>query len=182
MKKKTHKKRKKVPSDIKKIMKFVILAAIFGISFYTLFSRFAESRVLINTVFITAKCTSFVLNLFGIEATTHAHMVFLDNFSFEVVYECVGIFPIIIFASFVLAYPTKLRNKLIGIAIGVPFIYLFNIFRLIVMALVGNTHPQYFDFLHEYLWQVVVILVIVMLWILWMTKVVKSEREVALSG
>ncbi|HJH27410.1 MAG TPA: hypothetical protein C5S37_11785 [Methanophagales archaeon] len=67
-----------------------------------------------------------------------------------------------------MAYPTTLKNKGLGIAFGVPLLYAINIFRLVVLTLVGISYPDMFEFVHVYLWQASFIIFVVVIFLLWL--------------
>ena len=72
-----------------------------------------------------------------------------------------------------LAYPTTLKNKGLGILFGIPSLYAINIFRLIVLALVGISYPGVLEFMHVYLWQASFIVFVMVIFLLWIRLVVK---------
>jgi archaeosortase B (VPXXXP-CTERM-specific) len=75
----------------------------------------------------------------------------------------------------VLAYPTTLKNKGLGIAFGVPSLYAINILRLFILALVGISYPSMFEFVHVYLWQASFIIFVGVIFLLWLRLVVLSD-------
>jgi archaeosortase B (VPXXXP-CTERM-specific) len=126
---------------------------------------------------ITASVTGFCLNILGLGAAVSGRIVTLPNFSVEVVGECTGLYEMLIFLAAMIAYPASWRKKLIGAGLGIPFLYVINIIRMVVITAVGNWSPETFEFLHLYFWQVAMILIIVATWVLWIEKVVHRERK-----
>jgi len=43
------------------------------------------------------------------------------------------------------------------------------------MAWIDYLNPQYSEFFHNYMWQVVFIVMVVFMWLVWIDKVVDSE-------
>jgi archaeosortase B (VPXXXP-CTERM-specific) len=125
----------------------------------------------------TADVTGFFLKLTGLAVRVSGRVVSLPNFSVEVVGECTGLYEMLIFLAAMTAYPSTWKKKLLGAVLGIPFLYLVNIVRMIFITVVGNWSPQTFDFLHLYFWQVAMILIIVSTWILWIEYVVYYERK-----
>ncbi|MFN8624394.1 MAG: archaeosortase/exosortase family protein [Candidatus Binatia bacterium] len=68
-------------------------------------------------------------------------------------HECTGVFVYILFASFVLAYPAPWLGRLTGMLIGTPLIFAVNVFRIATLARVVEIYPHAFFYLHEYVWQ-----------------------------
>jgi archaeosortase B (VPXXXP-CTERM-specific) len=126
---------------------------------------------------VTADLTGLFLKLFGLTVRVSGRVVSLPNFSVEVVGECTGLYEMLIFLAALIAYPAGWKKKLMGAVLGIPFLYVINIVRMIFITVVGNWSPQTFDFLHLYFWQVAMILIIVSVWVLWIEKVVHYERK-----
>jgi len=126
---------------------------------------------------VTADVTGFFLKLFGMNVWGSGRTVSMSNFSIEVVGECTGLYEMLIFLAAMIAYPASLKKKLIGAGLGIPFLYVINIIRMVFIMVMGNWSPETFDFLHMYFWQVAMILIIVSAWVLWIEKVVYYERK-----
>jgi exosortase/archaeosortase family protein len=69
--------------------------------------------------------------------------------------------------SAVLAFPAPWRSRLLGVAIGMVAIQLVNLVRVVALFLTGVHFPGFFDSSHTVVWQTVVILAAVLLWIFW---------------
>lgn len=125
----------------------------------------------------TAEVTGFFLKPFGMGTRVSGTIISLPNFSVEVVGECTGLYEMLIFLAAMIAYPAGWKKKLMGAALGIPFLYAVNIVRMVLIMVVGNWSPKTFDFMHMYFWQVAMILIIVSAWVLWIEKVVHYERK-----
>jgi archaeosortase B (VPXXXP-CTERM-specific) len=120
----------------------------------------------------TARAVHAVVSVSG-DASRDGNLVRLGGFSVRIIEECTGVFEAIIFAAAVLAYPTGLAKKAIGLALGVPLLYVFNVLRILVLLVVGDRWPALFEFMHVYFWQATLILMITSVWLLWIQKVVR---------
>ncbi len=117
--------------------------------------------------------------------TLHAHRTDPDAehrnptymFYFIVVSECGAIEVMAIFLAAIIAFPTRLWKKLLGILLGLPVMYAVNIFRLTCLAVIGalDTQHKYFNFAHEYVWQAIYIIFVVAVWLLWVEYVVRGR-------
>jgi archaeosortase B (VPXXXP-CTERM-specific) len=130
----------------------------------------------------TAVLATAILSLVSSEASLTGNVVHLGPFAVEIIEECTGVFEALIFLAAVLAFPTGWVDKLIGIGLGVPILYAFNVARILVLLWVGRFHQQLFDFMHIYFWQATLILMITSVWLLWIFKVVQHEEPSAPSG
>lgn len=93
-----------------------------------------------------------------------------------VIAECTGLYTTIIYYSIIGAYPARGLDKIIGILIGVPAIHALNLVRMVVVSLVLYHRREWFDFFHGYLWQVGFVIFMLLLVVLWMSKVTGRVR------
>ena len=101
----------------------------------------------------------------------------LGGFAVRIIEECTGVFEVIIFVAAVLAFPTTWQKRAIGLGLGIPVLYFFNVLRILVLILVGRYWPEIFEFMHIYFWQATLILMITSVWLLWIFKVVRAGEE-----
>ena len=96
-------------------------------------------------------------------------MIVGRNFSILVQNVCNGLEVTAIFLATVLAFPTHWRNKLIGVALGFPAIFLINVARIAVLYILGFQIPNIFETVHRYYAQALVIILTLSVWLLWAT-------------
>ena len=124
----------------------------------------------------TSQIVGFLMGIFSSDITASGKLISYGSFSVKIIEECTGIYEVLIFISAVMAFPTSLRKKLIGLSFGIPVMYLFNVLRIIALILVGRYWYNAFDFMHLYFWQVTLILMITSVWVFWIIKVVNREE------
>ncbi len=129
----------------------------------------------------TAKLVYWLLLPFSESVDLTVTTIRLGSFSVQIIEECTGVFEVIIFSAAVLAYPTSDAKKAIGLALGIPILYLFNVLRILMLLPVGDNYPELFEFMHLYFWQGTLILMITSVWLLWIFKVVRYEKKPASS-
>jgi exosortase H (IPTLxxWG-CTERM-specific) len=125
----------------------------------------------------TAQLQYGILRLASDAVTIEGNLVSFGGFSVRIIEECTGAFEAIIFLAAVLAFPTTWAKKAIGLALGIPLLYVFNVVRILVLLLVGRYRPDVFEFMHLYFWQATLILMITSVWLLWIFKVVRRGEE-----
>ncbi|MCL4692827.1 MAG: exosortase/archaeosortase family protein, partial [Candidatus Hydrogenedentes bacterium] len=103
------------------------------------------------------------------------------RFRFNVVPDCGALPSMSIFLAAMIAFPTDLWRRLLGLAIGLPLLYGVNIARLTCLALIGaySGNGQIFDFAHEYVWQAVYIVFVVIIWLMWVEFLVRPKAKSA---
>lgn len=89
----------------------------------------------------------------GGHAVAHGDDIVVNTLVMNVNHECTGIFVCILFASFVLAYPASWRARLTGLLVGIPLFFAVNVIRLATLARIVEIYPDTFFYLHEYVWQ-----------------------------
>lgn len=152
----------------KEALKYVALFLAFCLAFYLVYYSLTLRGSLSLLKNLTASIVGAIFSVGGANVAVNGAMVSINGFSMEIIDECTAVFSAIVYCSCVLAYPTTLKNKGLGIAFGVPSLYAINILRLSVLALVGIYHPDMFEFVHVYLWQASFIIFVVVLFLVWL--------------
>ena len=153
----------------------VILAALHA--FTWLFSRTGYIR----WGYDTAHVVSCILNATGITNTVDYNIIQMRNDTWYVTNECTAIYAVFLFVSFILAYSSTFKSKLLGLIAGIPIILIANIFRLVVLGWVTEYWPKYAHLFHDYIWETLFLFFIVTLWLLWINMVVNREETPAIS-
>ena len=131
--------------------------------------------VLDGLAIFTANVEYYMFILFSDETLVSDKVVSYRGFAVHIIEECTGIYEVLIFAAAVFAFPTMWPKKWVGLGLGIPILYVFNVLRIAVLMLVGKYLPEYFDFMHLYFWQATLILMITSVWLLWITQVVNRD-------
>jgi len=152
---------------IKFIVSFIALCTFFYLLYYYFMDRFAFLENM------TASLLGFLLHILGVSNVASGNNVIMEGLSLKIIDECTAMFGSIVYVSCVLAYPTDVKKKLTGIALGIPSLYAINMVRLVVLAFVGLWYPEIFDYVHTYLWQTIFIVFVIAIWLVWVDRVVK---------
>lgn len=133
-------------------------------------------RLLKNLV---AWITARTLTLFGHPAQATGEFVDTDSLLLEIIPACTGFLPTMLFLAAVFAYPCRWREKALGLAVGVTGIFLVNLVRVVSLYYVGIHFPVFFERVHILVWQPLVILSAVSLWLLWVVKLTRPDVPAA---
>jgi exosortase/archaeosortase family protein len=101
------------------------------------------------------------------KAVSYDDNIVVETLTLNVNHECTGIFVFVLFASFVLAYPTAWRARFVGLVAGLPLLFAINVIRLATLARIVEVYPDAFFYFHEYVWQgffMVIVLVGAITW------------------
>ncbi len=120
-----------------------------------------------------AEATALTLRLLGHPAQASGVVVDGWGFSLEIIPPCTGLLPALLFLAAVFAYPCRWREKALGVALGLPGIYLLNLARVVSLYFIGLRFPAAFERAHMLVWQPLVIFSSVALWLLWVVKLTR---------
>ena len=157
------------------ILKFIVFF-ITSLSIFYFISIQFESYIPLFSMQSTAKALHLLLNLVGIKNNLNAYSINFSNFSIEIVRQCTGIFEVMAVISCILAFPSSIKKKIIGISLAIPIIYFFNMGRLIFLSILGIYYPSMFETIHDYILQLTFVFLVIFFWMFWIEKVVKNER------
>jgi archaeosortase B (VPXXXP-CTERM-specific) len=163
------------------VVLFLVLIVVVSVLFSQVFTRYHDQMLWLME--ITATIAGGTLSVFTDHVEYSGVHVYYHGFSVEIIDECTGLFEMLLYIAAVLSFSTTWRKKLIGLLMGIPAIFLFNLIRITVLLVVGANSFQAFKFMHIYFWQVTLIIMIATIWITWLYLVVYREKRVlAVSG
>ena len=122
----------------------------------------------------TAGATGLLLNLTGQGVAVNGSVVSSPRFAFQVVDLCTAIMPMMIFTAAVLAFPSRIKEKALGLLLGLLGIFVVNEIRLVSLFYIGSYVPSIFNTTHLLVWQSLMILLAIGLWLLWVYKYVRT--------
>lgn len=117
----------------------------------------------------TAAMTAHLLRMCGLPIVQQADLLGLHGFSVQIIAECTVLFPGILYASFVLAWPAGLPRKIEGLALGLPVLHTANIARLAIVCALGSAYPWSFEVMHVYLGQVAMVMIVLAACLVWLS-------------
>ncbi len=90
-----------------------------------------------------------------------------DYFLVRIVEGCNSISIIILFASFVLSFFSRLKITLLYIFAGAVIVYVMNIVRIAILTIGIYKYPGYAEFLHSIVFPLIIYGTVFILWIVW---------------
>jgi exosortase H (IPTLxxWG-CTERM-specific) len=148
----------------------VLFLVLLGGSFALISLNWVNDRVIEPFTAGVARASGVGLNLLGQRVTLQGTIIQSSRFAVNIRNGCNGVEAMLIFLAAVLAFPASWRSRLAGLGIGIVAIQLVNLVRVIVLFLTGVYFPKIFDASHTVIWQSIVILFGVLLWILWANR------------
>lgn len=147
--------------------KFVLLFSIVAMSIYT-FLEFVPESIYQQINHWNAVATVFLLKSAGILATIKGDLISYKTFTAKVVGECSAVFLSVLPLAFFLTYPKNIKWRLYGIFIGLPALFAFNLLRITFLFYIGFSYPNLFAWVHLYIGQVVMILLVIWICLIWL--------------
>lgn len=124
-----------------------------------------------------AACSRALLRAIGTDVEGSGSLISSSNFAVNILHVCNGLEAVAIFFAVVLAFPAPPRSKLVGIAIGFPALFVVNLVRIAVLFMIGAKTPDIFESVHYYYSQALVILITVIIWLVWVGRIVPNDTE-----
>jgi archaeosortase B (VPXXXP-CTERM-specific) len=153
-----------------RVIAFVALLVIFVIA-VGLAPVWMVSPVADTTAVVAGKLIAAV----GIDNLVDANLIYLDKRTLLVGRDCTAAYLIAVYAALVLTYPSSRRDKLIAFAIGIPALLVVNMSRLVGAGVVAEYLPNQFDLIHDYIFQVLLALSVLLVWLVWIGRLGTHE-------
>jgi len=107
-----------------------------------------------------------ILNSIGVPVSVQDTVVRQADYAVEIKQGCDGLDVVILFLSAVIAYPFSWKSRLTAILYGSLLIFILNLLRTVALFLIGRGSDRTtFEFFHVYIWQFVVIFLVLVFWI-----------------
>ncbi len=116
------------------------------------------------------------MSLVSLPVDVHGTTLTVAGRSVVVATECVGIRATAIFLAGVLGFPCSMRNRVIGLLLGIVGVSFLNMVRIAILAAVQGFLPAWFETVHSVLMQGFLVVFVAPLWIAWMLFSVKSDN------
>jgi exosortase H (IPTLxxWG-CTERM-specific) len=117
-----------------------------------------------------AKVSGKTLELLGQGTRMQGSIIRNSRFAVNIKNGCNGVEAMLIYFAAVLAFPAPWKSRAAGLVLVFVAIQLVNLVRVVALFLTGVYFPKLFDSSHTVIWQTVVILSGVLLWILWANR------------
>jgi len=124
-----------------------------------------------------ASTTAILLRCAGFQAHSEGAVVALSSFRAIVVLECTGVFPAVVYGAAIVTHPARWTRKCLGIIGGVTALFLLNELRLVSLLIIGAKHPASVETIHLAIWQPLIILFTLLLWLVWAVKYATPEES-----
>jgi exosortase H (IPTLxxWG-CTERM-specific) len=102
-----------------------------------------------------------------------------NGFAVSIEAGCNGVEATIVLVAAIFAFPAPWKRKLIGLAIGIVAVQGLNIVRVISLFYLGQWNFRVFEWAHLYIWQTLIMLDVMIVWLLWVRTLPRAAPALA---
>ena len=161
--------------------RFLLTFAALLILFYAVMALHpVNDHVVVPFTAAVARVSGKILNLLGERVSVGGTAISSNAFTVNIENGCNGLETALLLAAAVLAFPASWRQRLAGFFLGFTAIEAVNLVRVVSLFWIGAHRPRWFGSAHTLVWQSLVVLAGVGLFVLWASIVTqKSARPAA---
>ncbi|QKK03854.1 MAG: exosortase H [Pseudomonadota bacterium] len=162
------------------MLRFSVLFVVLLLALFTIeVLQPVQTHVIIPFTAGIAKVSVFLIELFDSGVVSAGKIIRDIESGFAVSIEpgCNGVEALIILFAALFAFPAPLKHKLIGFVIGFFAIQALNMVRIISLFYMGQWNETWFNWFHLYLWQALIILDALVVWLIWLRKLPPRPRD-----
>jgi exosortase/archaeosortase family protein len=159
---------------------FIFRYIAFAVAFYLLIDlSFFKELFHINAIYTDfatylSHKTALLLHL---DVVREANRLTLDQFTIVVLFGCSGLEALLIFYAGVFAYSASLKLKALWLVLGTLILVVFNTLRIVFLLLFGVYDREFFDLMHIYVTQSIMLFVAIGLFLFFVIKANESAKE-----
>ena len=129
-----------------------------------------NDRVIVPFTAMVARSAAAVLRIGDGGITSTGTLISSPQFAIDVHNGCNGIEAMIFLCAAILAFPATLRSRVGGLVTATLAIQILNVIRLSSLFWLGTHHRGAFELFHVAVWQSLVILAAISMFVLWSWK------------
>lgn len=148
---------------------FIVFVVILVTLFAAELTQPVQNAVVLPWTEALAQISAGLITLFDANVVAFGKIIQSTTNGFAVSIEagCNGIEAAIVLIAAMLAFPAPWKHRVIGILAGLLAVQLLNIVRVISLFYLGQWNMQAFDWAHLYLWQALIMLDVLIVWLVW---------------
>lgn len=161
------------------LVRFVVLLVVF---YFIVASRPVNDTVIVPFTAGIASVSAKLLNALGENAEVAGTEIRSSSFGVNIENGCNGVETALLFGAAVLAFPASWSRRLLGLLAGFVAIQILNLVRVITLFWIGLHRPALFNSSHTVIWQSVVVLFGVLLFLFWASRERRLSAESSPTG
>lgn len=100
-----------------------------------------------------------------------------NGFAVSIEAGCNGIEATMVLLAAILAFPSTWKQKAWGLGIGFIAVQGLNVVRIISLFYLGQWNMTAFEWAHLYIWQALIMLDVLIVWLIWVRRINRSARN-----
>ena len=155
----------------------VLQAVLFGAEL----TPWVQEHVVVPWTNAIAATSAGLVTLFdpGVVATGKVLQSKANGFAVSIESGCNGVEATIVLVAAILAFPAPWKSRLLGLAVGVVAVQGLNIIRVISLFYLGQWDLAAFEWAHLYVWQALIMLDVLIIWLLWVRTLPRATAPQA---
>ncbi len=147
------------------ILFLVLQAGLFGLEL----TPWAQEWLVVPWTSRLAAIAAGIVKIFDADVLAQGKVLQSVSNGFAVSIEagCNGVEATIVLVAAILAFPASWKHKLIGLIAGIVAVQGLNIVRVISLFYLGQWNFNAFEWAHLYVWQALIMLDVMVVWLLW---------------
>lgn len=123
------------------------------------------------------KLSAWLIEALNMSVIIDGERLILNNAVLVVKFGCNGLEAVLLYMAGLLAFPATLKQKSIGLLIGIIALEFINIWRIALLAYVITNHNNIFDIMHDYITQSIMIALSFILFLTYL-QTVSNEKNI----
>jgi exosortase H (IPTLxxWG-CTERM-specific) len=100
-----------------------------------------------------------------------------NGFAVSIEAGCNGVEAALILIAAILAFSAPWRRKVLGIVAGLAAVQVLNVVRVVSLFYLGQWSPAAFEWAHLYVWQTLIMIDVLVVWLLWLRWIRAGEAR-----
>lgn len=162
------------------MIRFFILFTVLLVGLFTLeILQPAEKYVILPFTSLVADVSVWFIQLFDDNVMAMSNIIRDKTTGFGVRIErgCNGVEAVIILFAAIFAFPSPFKHKLIGFTLGFFAIQGLNLVRIVSLFYLGQWNQVAFEWFHLYLWQALIIMDALVVWLIWLRTLPQAKAR-----
>jgi exosortase H (IPTLxxWG-CTERM-specific) len=162
----------------------IVFIALLAIAFGGELTPFAQAHVVTPWTDAVASASAALMRTFDATIATSGNVIGSSASPFAVSIEagCNGVEATLVLVAAILAFPAPWPHRARGIVVGVAAVQVLNVLRVVSLFYLGRFDRDVFEWAHLYVWQALIMLDVLIVWIVWVRLVPGRDATAPLAA
>ena len=157
------------------VLFIVVVVTLFALELY---EPIRQAVILPFTGYL-ATVSSAIMSVFDSDVESNADVIrsISTGQAVRIAAGCNGVEAVIVLFAAIFSFPSSFKHKIIGFVAGFFAIQILNLVRIISLFYLLQWDKNWFDWFHLYLWQALIILDALIVWLIWLRYLPKNSSN-----